>query len=92
MIESLDNVFVDTAFMEESNIKILVKRGLAEKILWGSDYCIPQFFDPSINPTIYYQTRLDYIRNICSAQQFDQITYLIRPYYLILRTWNLRNH
>lgn len=75
LAKKYQNAYVDTAFMPLDHINSLVRHGLSEKILWGSDMCIPQFFNPEIDLISYYKNRLSDVMNFCSLEQFEQMTF-----------------
>ncbi len=74
MTSKYNNVYIDTAFMEVSEIVNFVEEGLAEKILWGTDFCIPQVFDPGINLQKYYKSKLKSLSRKIDAKSFSAIT------------------
>lgn len=74
MVKRYDNAFADTAFMPSSHIKDFIDFGLAHKVLWGTDMCIPQYFYPSCNLQQYYKERLAELASVCSPEQFQQVT------------------
>ena len=70
------NCYVDSAFMPIEHIKLFVDANLAHKLLWGSDLCIPLFFDPKLDLVKYYNNRLEQLKLYCSYEQYNQITHL----------------
>ena len=50
--------------------------GLSDKLLWGSDLCIPQYFDPNLDVAKYYNSRLGKLKAYCTNEQYQQITNL----------------
>ena len=70
-----DNAYVDTAFMPIEHIKRFVDSALSEKVLWGTDLCIPNYFDPDLDLCEYYNSRLHEVRSFCSDIQYEQITH-----------------
>lgn len=68
-----DNAYVDTAFMPIEHIKSFVDSGLSDKLLWGSDLCIPKYFNTGMNLRSYYTNRLNDVRSLCQDFQFQQI-------------------
>lgn len=69
-----DNAYVDTAFMPMEHIKDFVDSGLSNKLLWGTDLCIPKYFNPTLDLCDYYHRRLNTLRTFCSDGQYDLIT------------------
>lgn len=69
-----DNIYVDSAFMPIEEITDFLKNGLENKILWGTDMCIPKHFFPNVNLEDYYISKLNNLRNHCSFKQFEKVT------------------
>ncbi len=70
-----DNVFVDSAFMPVEEMKSFVDNNLSNKLLWGTDMCIPQYFYPDVDLKTYYQSKLNKFRSICNEEEFKNVTY-----------------
>lgn len=70
-----DNAFVDSAFMPVEHMKMFVKSGLSEKLLWGTDMCIPKHFKRDLDLVSYYKAKLQAFRRICSQEQYERVTY-----------------
>lgn len=68
------NAYVDTAFMPIDDMKEFVDSGLSEKLLWGTDLCIPRFFNPDVDLVEYYTGRLDELKSVCNDTQYRQIS------------------
>lgn len=47
-----------------------------QKLLWGTDMCIPAHFYPHKEMFNYYKEKLKAFRSICTTEQFELITYL----------------
>lgn len=71
-----DNAYVDSAFMPIEDMKAFCDAGLSHKLLWGTDMCIPQYFYPEEDMVTYYKRKLDAFRNVCSEDQYNNVTYL----------------
>lgn len=69
-----ENVYVDSAFMPIEDMKFFVDKGLSMKLLWGTDMCIPKYYQRNINMADYYSKKLRLLREVCSQEQYDQIT------------------
>lgn len=74
MLKKYDNIFVDTAFMPISHIRTLVDNGFDNRILWGSDYPIFKYFEPSINQDDYYKQILHELSTLCTESTYTKIT------------------
>ena len=70
-----DNAYVDTAFMPVKHMKMFVDSGLSEKLLWGTDMCIPKHFKRDLDMVKYYKSKHQAFRDICTLEQFEQVTY-----------------
>lgn len=75
IMQRYKNAFVDTAFMPITHIESIVSYGLSHKLLWGTDMCIPKHFYPSLDMTKYYNDRLKELSDICTPEQYRQITH-----------------
>lgn len=76
IVEKYPNAYVDTAFMPVEDINEFISRSLSYNLLWGSDLCIPLFFDPKLDLVKYYNNRLEQLKLYCSYEQYNQITHL----------------
>lgn len=75
LTEKYLNAYADSAFMTINEMEDFVKRRLSHKLLWGTDMCIPKYFYPKIKLNTYYKQKLDAFRQVCSKEQFDDVTY-----------------
>ena len=69
------NAYVDSAFMTIEEMKAYIDEGLCNKLLWGTDMCIPKFFQPEIDLEVYYKKKLYAFSKICRTEQYEQVTY-----------------
>lgn len=74
IVSSYNNVYVDTAFMPIDDIIKLVNHGLSQRILWGTDMCIPQHFYPKADMKEYYKGKLHALQSNCTLEEFERIT------------------
>lgn len=70
------NAYVDSAFMPVADMKAFIDAGLENKLLWGTDMCIPKYFHPEIDIPTYYKEKLTAFRKICSEEQYRRVTYM----------------
>lgn len=75
MVQEYTNVFVDSAFMPIDEMKKFVDKGLCNKLLWGTDMCIPKHFFPKINLESYYMEKISAFRAISTEDEFNQVTH-----------------
>ena len=68
------NVWVDTAFMPMEHVGMLCYDGLADRILWGTDYPIPRYFYPDNNMIDYYLCLVEQLKTLVSNEDFKRIT------------------
>ncbi len=69
-----DNVYVDSAFMPIENIRRIIEAGYADRLLWGTDMCIPMYYEQNVNPQTMYMEKLDGLRRNCSDTDFENVT------------------
>lgn len=69
------NAFIDSAFMPVEHMKMFVDSGLSEKLLWGTDMCIPKHFNHRLDMARYYKDKLEEFRKICNLKQFEDVTF-----------------
>ena len=74
MMKQYPNVWVDTAFMPIEHVRLLCDEGLADRILWGTDYPIPKYFYSKRDMPEYYLDLVDQLRNMVSNEDFEKIT------------------
>ena len=70
------NAYVDSAFMPMEDMDRFIRSGLSAKLLWGTDLCIPKFFDPEIDLCEYYTARLKSLQSLCTDTQYEEITHV----------------
>lgn len=70
------NTYADSAFMPVADMKAFIDAGLSNKLLWGTDMCIPKYFRPGINLENYYKEKICAFSKIVSLEQYNQVTYL----------------
>lgn len=70
-----DNVYVDSAFMPIEHMKMFMDYGLFEKLLWGTDMCIPKHFNRNLDMAMYYKAKLLAFHEVCTPEQYEQVTY-----------------
>lgn len=71
-----NNIYIDTAFMPVEDITLLVSNGLTDKVLWGTDFCLPQIYYPHLNLEKYYKKKLKNLQKSISVGEFEKITFL----------------
>lgn len=76
LAKNYKNAYVDSAFMPIDHMKVFIKEGLYNKLLWGTDMCIPKYFYPKQDMSQYYINKLESFRKICIPLQFDYVTAL----------------
>jgi hypothetical protein len=75
MMKKYPNVWCDTAFMPTENIVRLCMENLSERVLWGSDYPIPQYYYPDMDMKTYYLDLVKKLKNSVSQEDFEKITH-----------------
>ena len=74
VMKSCDNVFTDTAFMPTENVVELCEIGLSDRVLWGTDYPIPKYYDRDENMRHYYDTLISDLKSKIKGSDFEKIT------------------
>lgn len=69
-----ENAYVDSAFMPVEHMKMFMESGLSDKLLWGTDMCIPMHFNRGLNMAKYYRSKLQVFRDVCTSEQYEQVT------------------
>lgn len=75
VVKNNQNAYLDTAFMPIPQIKECIDYGITERVLWGTDMCIPKYYRPTLNLEEYYRNILCDLRSVCTEAQFQAITY-----------------
>lgn len=75
LLNQYGNVWIDTAFVEIKEIAGFLQNGFSDRILWGTDLCIPKYFYPTEDMLKYYKDKLDAFREVSSPEQFEQVTF-----------------
>lgn len=73
VLKSCPNAYTDTAFMPTEEIVKLCTAGLAERVLWGTDYPIPQYFFHDRDMKEYYHSLLESVRKGITQEQYLSI-------------------
>lgn len=68
------NTYIDSAFMPIDHMKMFIDCGLSEKLLWGTDMCIPMHFNRNLDMVAYYRSKLQAFRDVCTWEQYEQVT------------------
>ncbi len=64
IIKKYSNAYVDTAFMPIEDINFLIKTGLKNKIIFGSDYPIDCYFNPEKDRKEVYINNLNQLKKL----------------------------
>ena len=75
LAQKYSNVYVDSAFLPILDMQQIISSGLSHKLLWGTDMCIPAHFYPNADMREYYKWNLTELSKICSAAEYELITY-----------------
>lgn len=70
------NTYVDSAFMAVEEMKAFLDAGLENKLLWGTDMCIPKYFYPEIILHNYYMEKLSAFNKVCTPEQYKRVTFM----------------
>jgi len=75
VMQRCPNAWSDTAFTPLEHIVEMVNAGLSNRILWGTDYPLPLFFNDGENPESYFHKLLSDLSSQLSEDDFTKITY-----------------
>ncbi len=75
MMLNYPHLLCDTSFQTAENIVRLVRSGLEERILWGSDYPIPKYYYPGTDMTAYYAREWRKLRERMTDSCFNKISF-----------------
>jgi len=67
------NVYVDTAFMPASHVRLLADTGLSDRILFGTDVPINLLFFEGLSVTDYIKRSLSELKEVLLPEQYDRI-------------------
>lgn len=68
------NAYIDTAFMATADVALCCEAGLADRVIFGTDYPIPRHFYPDRDMKEYYKTLLSELADALNPKDFDTIT------------------
>lgn len=75
LLQSHQNAYGDLAFVDESVFTRLISENIWEKILWGSDIPINEYFLKDISTKDYYNQRLEKLKNASYEEQYSRILF-----------------
>lgn len=74
LLKHNDNAFADSAFMPLSDMMQIINEGLANKLLWGTDMCVPQHYYPQMDLEDYYNKKRKSFQQCCGREQYKMVT------------------
>lgn len=75
LIHKYNNVYIDSAFMPIDKMQIVIQKGLSLKLLWGTDMCIPGYYNSKLDMYSYYKKKISLLQMLCNKDDFFYITY-----------------
>lgn len=75
MAQKFRNIYIDTAFMPATGIARIHKAGLIHKLIWGSDLCIPAYFDKRFDSSEFYKKFPQKLLKIMSRDEVAALLY-----------------
>lgn len=75
LVKKYKNALVDSAFMPIDDMKRLICEGFSNKLLWGTDMCIPKHFNKHLDMVAYYKAKLQAFREVCTLEQYEQVSF-----------------
>lgn len=73
LARTYSNAYADSAFMSIADMEQFVKAGIPNKLLWGTDMCIPKHFFPEKDMSAYYLQKLQAFKTVCSQEAFEKV-------------------
>ena len=73
ILQRCDNVYVDTSFMPTEDVCELINRGLAERVIFGSDAPINKIYYRDITTTVYIRQQIDELRQCLPSATVNTI-------------------
>lgn len=73
VMSACSNVYADTAFMPAEHVGMLVRHGIGDRILFGTDAPINKVFFPELSTTDYIARCSEELRGIITAEQLEKI-------------------
>lgn len=74
LLRSSTNTFVDTAFMPNIHMSLLIDEGFFDRIIFGTDTPIDMVYNKGRPMSEYIQLCLSQLRSVTTSEQFDIIT------------------
>lgn len=74
VLRSCSNTFVDTAFMPNKHISLLIGEGFSDRIIFGTDTPIDMVYNKERPMSEYIQLCLNQLKSVTTSEQFDIIT------------------
>lgn len=75
ILKKYPNAYGDLAFIDELDFPRLISENIWNKILWGSDIPINEYFFKNISTKEYYTQRMEILKEILTVEQLDTITF-----------------
>lgn len=76
VMKKCENVWADTAFTQIDDIVSIVKAGLEDRLMWGSDYPIPELYYKHCCIKDLYINKIQELLRVISPDAFEKITKL----------------
>lgn len=78
VLQTCPNAYIDTAFMPTEDVARCCEAGLADRVLFGTDYPIPRHFFEQQNMEVdmkeYYKGLLSSLADVLSPSDFEAVT------------------
>lgn len=75
VMENCPNVLADTAFTPEEDVAEMIRHGLAERILWGTDYPLHNVFYEGEDIVAHLKSRIEAFRNAMSSAEWKMVSH-----------------
>ncbi|MCH5223223.1 MAG: amidohydrolase family protein [Muribaculaceae bacterium] len=84
ILQKYSNAYGDLSFVDVYDFPRLISENIWNKILWGSDIPINEYFFRDISTKDYYIQRLEILKEVSNEQQLE--TMLSKNYYKLFKT------
>lgn len=75
VMERCSNVMADTAFTPEEDVAEMIRHGLADRILWGTDYPLQNVFYAGEDVVAHLNARVAAFRSVMGVDDWEKISH-----------------
>ena len=75
VMEKCPNVMADTAFTPEEDVAVMIRHGLASRILWGTDYPLQNVFYEGSDIVAHFNARVEAFKNMMTNDEWGLVSH-----------------